>query len=693
MEFLSIKKKRGKDVKEKANPSTNTPQQEDAIRKLRTWYERDKAAKRFIIDEWKEMYKLYKGDHWDLLGSNGVALRTATEQNNRPNCVENVTFALIEGTASEFAQDVELVDFPVEEGDEDAANVMSELKKFIFYKNKITSERVKMLRWFFLYGTLIIHPYWDPDWKGGKGPNRWSGDIRWKALHPIMIYPDARCKEDINEGNRCHKVVWPTIESISENYPDRADAIQNEIQDDDDLLDDDQEDADGFNVGDSRQDMVPVIETWYKGSPLILDDGEEDQGPGLHVIWWAGEEQGVYLKHANYMYYDPGESVEFPFFLKQRYPRENSVWGFGEAYYLKTPQIVRNKTAEIILEGHMHASIGQTLYDENSVTPLQRKVIREKGTIPGMWFAIRNIDGINRMQGQSVPSSLLAEADRLQKVMESIIGRFDISQGKTPGSVTAFRAIAELSARAQVRLRLAEQAITGAYEQAGQFTNRLIERFYDEGRRYRIRGKEDELFHKSFSRESVMKVYHYGTNQVFPLSEVKPEGMSEEEYRAMLSSQHEASGGQEGMAEDDYEIYFPDFDTVCRVTSVVPADRIYHMEIAKELLAGGIIDVETFMDVMRTGRFPPIEKVLERQEVKRKRELEDAVQKQMMSQTGVNLPGQGMEGTAGGDQNKLLEAVSQFPPEIQQQLAQLPPEDLPMAIEQLSAGGGMGSSF
>ena len=35
---------------------------------------------------------------------------------------------------------------------------------------------------------------------------------------------------------------------------------------------------------------------------MILDEGRKNQGDGMHVIWWAGESNPVYLKHANYIF-------------------------------------------------------------------------------------------------------------------------------------------------------------------------------------------------------------------------------------------------------------------------------------------------------------------------------------------------------------------------------------------------------
>ncbi len=678
------------DVIEEQKIMGNSQDEEAAVREAREWYDSDKAAKQFYTDEMKEDWKLFKGDHWNLLGSTGEELRTSEQQKNRPNSVENVTFSLVEGTASEFAQDVELVDFPVEEGDEQAAQVMSELKHFLLYKNRVTNERIKFLRWFFLYGTGIWHIHWDPDWKGGKGPNRWEGDIRWKALHPNCLVPDARCKEDINEGNRCHKVIWHPLETFEERYPDRYHLVQEQIMSTDDLLDDTAEDADGFTGSEYKNKQAPLVETWYVGKPLILGEGEQDLGTGLHIIKWAGEDQGIYLEHSNYIYFEPEETPSFPFIVKQCYQRENSIWGFGEAYFLKNPQIVLNKTSELILEGHMHSALGQTFYREQSVTKKQQKVIEKKGTLPGMWFAVKEPEGIKREYAQSVPASLQNEMGRLEKHMESLIGRFDVSQGKTPGGVTAFRAIAELTARAQVRLRIKESAITSSYEEAGQYINRLISQYYDEQRRYRIRGKDDQLSYKSFVMDDLLKFYDRETNQVIPYRQANQMGIPIDQFKEHLNAQ--------GIPEENYEIYFPEFDTMCKVTSVVPSDRIYHMEIAKELLQANIIDIETFLQVMKTGRFPPVEEITRRMEQKKLAEQQAAMQ-QAIAARGVvpgQMPGQ-MPGQAGGQvpeeaQQGMIQLIQQLSPETRKRLAALPSDQFYAAMEKImqevGANGG-----
>ena len=109
-----------------------------------------------------------------------------------------------------------------------------------------------------------------------------------------------------------------------------------------------------------------------------------------------------------------------------------------------------------------------------------------------MWYPVRDVGGIKKLFPTGIPATLQNEVVRLQRTMEAIIGRFDITQGKTPGSVTAFRALSLLAARAQVRLRSKEMAIMTAFEEVGKYINHLIDRFYTERRIFRIIGENNE---------------------------------------------------------------------------------------------------------------------------------------------------------------------------------------------------------
>ena len=658
--------------------SKKTPR-EEVLARVFEWFETDRTAKRAIFEELEECQRMYKGDHWDLHDLVGRPLRTESQKKNRPNTVENIVFSLIEGLVAEFSEDVDLVDYPVEPGDDEAASIMTDLKKFIKYKNRLASEREKYLRWFFLYGTGIWHIYWDPHWKGGKGPNRWRGDVRWKALHPQVVFPDARCRESIEDGRRIHKAFYRTQEYIKETY---GVEVPPDVVSGDMILEDEETGHGAYRQG---EDEALLVETWYKGKPLFFDKDEKDHGTGMHVVWWAGEQKPIYLAHANYVYYDPDEDPLFPFDFRQRYPRENSVWGYGEAHFLKSPQIVMNKTTELILESHMHFSLGQTFYRQGSITPKQEKFLKKFGTLPNMYFPVSDLDNIKRIHGAGVSPSLPTEANRLQKVMETIIGRFDISQGRTPGSVVAFRALDLLAARARVRLRSAEQAIMSAYESCGNYINNLIYKFYTERRAYRILSdtmdqtelvmvnpqtgeeipfagqllpgytvetrKVNPVSHEYFELDKLKKVYAY--DETTGIGEVQPYS---EEMAETIRMTEELKDAGEDYGGVEYEVYCPQLDVMCKVSSSMPTDRAFYMEMAKEMFMAQIIDEETFWYVIQNGKFPPYEKIVD----KKRRQIIGAAQLQAQQVSPVEQ--------ALNANPQLRQKLQSLSPEMQQQV-------------------------
>ena len=726
-------------------------QQNEALRRASMWFETDREAKSAIMLEFEEVYKLWRGSHWDLLDDNGTPIRTEAQKVARPNSVENMVFALVEGLVSEFSDEIQIIDYPVESGDESVAKEMTDLKEFIAYKNRLRVERTSWNRNFFMYGTGIWHTYWDPKWQGGKGPNRWVGDIRWKAVHPQLVYPDARCISDIEEGRRIHKAYYFTQEYVEEKWGVDVppDMLRSDM-----LVGDDGVSEYHEETGESR---VLVVETWYKGKPLIDESDSEDildgeigneefsskrTGPGLHIIWWAGEGGTTYLGHANYVYFDEDEDVKFPFTFRQRYPRENSVWGFGEPWFLRSPQIMMNKNSEMIIEGHAFESYGQTFYGDGAFSPETEAKLLTHGTMPGMYFKAQDIQQIRREHGSPLAQSLTNEPARLQRAMETIIGRFDISQGRTPSSITAFRALDLLAARAQVRLRSAETAMVTGHEDCGNYINNLIYKCYTDQRKYRILGddvgqKEQVYFnpdtgeeqpyspggapgpewemqqrtkapqYKDFDANEHKKVYLYDTDSVVPYND----------FKQKMNEFQERIPGIDGIYQEgeQYEVYCPQFDVISRVSTSLPTDRAFYMEMAKELYAGGAIDGEVFWYVIQNGKFPPYEEMIV-QEQEKKAQQQQMMQMQAMMQAGQGqIPGgqqqalppgmapavpglPGVEELSAEEQQSDIDAYSQIAltiqdhfsknPEAERKFLTLSPEEQVNVIAQMLQGTG-----
>lgn len=560
---------------------------------VKRWFDQDREAKEFYVREMDENDKLYEGHHWDLNGPDGNPLRSKRQQAMRPNAVENVTFSLVAGAVSEFSDPVEIVDFPVEPGDDEVARLMTDLKQYILDKNDHDMQRMAWNWNFFWHGTGIWEVSWDPTWKGGRGPNRWVGEVRLINRHPRTVFPDARCGDNVQNGRRIHVVSYVPIEYVRENFPEWGYMVRESTVD--------EAIAGRVDSAAKQIGVVALVTTWYIGEPLLptKEDAENKsrEGIGLHKIFWADLDNPVFLDHENYLYFAESEMPRFPFVFRQRYPRKDpSVWGHGEPYFLKNPQIIHNKTVEILIEGHVHSALGQGFYEPQALDEKQMKALKTQGTLPGMWFAVNDINRVKRIYGQSMPSSLLQEAQRLPRMMEQIMGRFDISQGKTPGSVTAFRALDLIAQRAQVRLKAVDLAIRSAYKEIGEWMNRHIWNYYTGRRAYRIVGENEHgLYLKKqgvFSIDDYRKVYDFVTGEVVPYTAFQP---------------------LEGMVEGtDYEVYNPELDVRVRTTQQMPSDRLFYMELAKEMYLMKLLDPQTMFEVMRDGRFPHWDRMKDR---------------------------------------------------------------------------------
>lgn len=643
---------------------------------VKRWFDQDREAKEFYVREMDENDKLYEGHHWDLIGPDGNPLRSKSQQAMRPNAVENVTFSLVAGAVSEFSDPVEIVDFPVEPGDDEVARLMTDLKQYILDKNDHDMQRMAWNWNFFWHGTGIWEVSWDPTWKGGRGPNRWVGEVRLINRHPRTVFPDARCGDNVQNGRRIHVVSYVPIEYVRENFPEWGYMVRESTVD--------EAIAGRVDSAAKQIGVVALVTTWYIGEPLLptKEDAENKgrEGIGLHKIFWADLDNPVFLDHENYLYFAESEMPRFPFIFRQRYPRKDpSVWGHGEPYFLKNPQIIHNKTVEILIEGHVHSALGQGFYEPAAMDDKQVQALKTHGTMPGMWFAVNDINRVKRIYGQSMPSSLLQEAQRLPKMMEQIMGRFDISQGRTPGSVTAFRALDLIAQRAQVRLKAVDLAIRSAYKEIGEWMNRYIWTYYTGKRAYRIVGEnEDGLYLKKtgvFSVEDYKKVYDLITGEVYPYRTREVIDPRTGQVK-IIPGFHPLDGMEEGR---DYEVYNPELDVRVRTTQQMPSDRLFYMELAKELYLMKLLDPQTMFDVLRDGRFPSWKQVKDR--------LLPYIQQQ--ADPPQNHPAAGAQDMGQNSPVRLNmrpeyeEIIRQLSDEELQALSQMPPEQQREYLERL----------
>lgn len=630
--------------KEKTASVSQPDKYRKAVSKCMEEFEVDRAAKQFYVEEMDEVDKIRTNRHWDLLGPTGNPIRSRAQQAKRPNAVENFTFALTDGMVSDFAILPELVYFPNEADDEEAAVAVTDVVKNIMWKNHLQEEYEKWRNNFFWHGTGVWEHPWDPTWQGGKGPNRWVGEVRWRSVHPRAIFPDARCGEDIHLGRRLHVARYVTLDYIRDKYPEWGDTASAELVNAEYVTSDENTLSD-MSEG---EDRILLVQTWVIGRPRILDDGEDDQGTGLHLITWAGESQGLYLSHTNYVYFEPGEDARFPYTVRQFKLRDGSVWGYGAPFFVKQAQIIHNKNVELMLEGNLQNAFGHTYFNAGSISEKQQRVLQTNGTLPMGYFEVNDHTGIRKEYGSSMPASLQTEVQRGSKTIEGILGRPDVSQGKNPGSVTAAAAIDLLQKRAASRFISPSEAINSAFAEVGDFIARLVWKNYSEKRAYRIidldQAEDKFVLTKRgvFESERYKKLWNENSGQVVRAGDTANVG--------------------ELLESGEWEMYEPELDVRCKTSQAMPSDRMVNIEWGMKLLQTQAVDIQLFLEVIEKGRFPTWK------EVGRRYEQQKQQQMQMQAMQASQAQGQQQPQPQASPQPQMAD--------IEQALASLSPEDL-----------------
>ncbi len=623
---------------ERENVSGNSPAEDEALELVGQWWELDEDAKAAILAEFEQIYLMQTSKHWDMDNpATGRPLRRYADKRAQPNAVENVAFSLIDGLKSEFAQDVELTDYPQSANDEAAAKRMTEIKRHILEKNGFATHYSRWKHYFAWYGTAVWAIRWDPDWRGGRGPDQWVGDVRVECIHPALVYPDARCGENIQDGYRLHKAVWRSLEYIREHYPERGHLVVDTTKQED------------FATGEENaapEGMARVIETWYMGKPLLPSpDGQADDEVGLHVLWWVAD-QNLYLRHENFMYFEPSETPQFPFVFATDIPRENSPWGYGAGHLLLNPQIMLNKLSDLALQGLGLQALGWTYATPQAVSPKQQDRIERYAAVPGFWFIVDRPEEIVHKAGAGIPASLLNEMQRRTRHMEGLVGRQDITQGRTPGTVSAFRALQLLAERSAVRLKPKETSIQEALCDVSRWIGRMVMLYWDEPRAYRLMGEEDKPAFGMFRPDDMWRAWNRTTGDVVE--------------RRAFTPRPEMIEGQ------DYEYFWPEFDSRCEVSKAVPTDRFFIMELARDMVGAKIWPPEVLHYAVEQGRLPPWKQIREK------------VERQFGQAQPAAFPrapeAAGME-----------EVLAMLPPQAQQQIAALPPEVQQQVVQEVLA--------
>jgi hypothetical protein len=320
------------------------------------------------------------------------------------------------------------------------------------------------------------------------------------------------------------------------------------------------------------------------------------------------------------------------------------------------------------------------------MTPKQLKELQEKGNLPGIYLPARNPGSIVRFNGEPAAATLQRECDRLDGSMQEIVGNYQVQSSGTSRQGKqhpTFSGQAQQLQQAQIRLRYKEQTLNRIEEETGEYINHLISKFYTERRPYRVQDQQGPRY-GVFDIFHLLRAWDPQTNVVTPFTLLMAQNPDQDpmQLKMILESQ-----GQ--------EVYFPEYDVQSKASSIMPADRMFNIQMAQELYQGKMIDAESFFFVMEHGRFEEWEAISQRAQEAQAQAQQQAQQGQPQGQQGQQQqqgqPQQQMQGQPQHPATDIMhQAIQQLPPDVKQKLASLPQQQQQQILRSVIPGGQNG---
>jgi phosphorylcholine metabolism protein LicD len=251
-----------------------------------------------------------------------------------------------------------------------------------------------------------------------------------------------------------------------------------------------------------------------------------------------------------------------------------------------------------------------------------------------MYHEVNSIHRIKDNPGVSVPQSLVNYKESKQRNIETVSSVTAIQQGMSPGANVPYKAIAELGARTDVRMKKAAKKLSNLLININKKKIQLIGQYYTEERYYRYEDNKGDVYEGTFRNDELFDVW----------------------AREMVEvPQTDEMGNQYTEQVPRNEIFIPEFDIKVTVLSSKPDDRNYYTQLAFDLHNLGLLVGEDLLYTIDEGKLPPTDEILQ------KVNAQDLV-KQMISDLG-KLPQE--------VQQQVMQAQAQALQQMAQNLEQM----------------------
>lgn len=568
-----------------------------------------------IEDIWEDEFKMFVGDQWNT----NFSYRSKKVRQTRPNSVDNFIFqALTNQHASIIGTTPEVSIEPEGDDDKETAEKLTCLCKFNDKRNKFPMLWKKGVLQFLCYGPIIGAVLWDDTWMGGKGPDRWTGDVRIFMINRRNIYFDPAIidlDERLQECGFTHLRLRKKLKYFKNTWPEKGQYVSID-NNENDMQDEGNDPQQAYLIMSFRRGMPEFMPEKRKQELLEKAARAEAEGDEYKAIEYremaAGNVEGihvaytttdVFLEYTPYIY----EDGLYPFVYKTLYYDENSPNGFGEIRNIKVPQVMHNKADEIEIEAMAREGLGGGYYDKGAITPQQIEIIKKNAGKGGYWAEVTSINRMKEREGVRVPSSLIQYKEQKQRMVETISQNTPIQQGMSPGANIPFRTVNELGARSDVKTKGKIEVLEDFLTELNQLRINRFAEFYTEDRYYRIKGDDGKPVSGTFNRAEMYKEWN---------------------RKEIVNELGEVTGYKQ-------ERYIPEFDVSVKINSERPTDRNYYTTTAFEMFGKQAMGINALWYTLEEGKFPTKEDVL-----------------QELTENNMGM--------------QIAETLSQMPPELQQ---------------------------
>jgi hypothetical protein len=467
-------------------PGTNAIQGDDAkqtIEKIKSLYNEFKAGREAISRDWVSYFDFYKGKQWP---QRGLAAQPPVINWIRP--VIQTIVPILTDTFPGYNIS------PQEPQDYDFSKTLDKVNEKWWDDNSMDLTVVEWVTDSQIYGVGIFKVIWNADALSG------IGDIEVKLCDPDNIFVPKKARDFDKD---CHCVIerdWKSIGYLKRKFPDFADEIKVDSAQPDKTYTG--EKAATFQVispvdvhipmkTDSiftgvEEELCEVWECWMD-SPELEDYEEEDDDGNIEnkqKLKYPNGKLCTLLPNQDLLLVEaenPFKDGQKPYVRLVDVQLPRKFYGEGEV----EPLMELNKTfntlyASLIKQFNMMSNPVWILDTNCGITPDQVSnqislvLVKNAGTTA------------ERLQGVSPPPALLEMMSIVPKLMDTVSGVHDITQGRKPPGITSGVALDTMQEAAQTRIRLKERNLQVALKQLGKLVVSRILQFVREPRIVKI---------------------------------------------------------------------------------------------------------------------------------------------------------------------------------------------------------------